>query len=236
MQRIKRTGLAICLSLLILGGYKESAAAHPAVYPTTSYLLEPAKTVQHHNLFEEVVEPLYQGQFISAGENRIFTIEINNTSFNSFDEFEFLVESIWPVQLLNQEGFALMDTDGDGLLESGPVAPQALLLLNAVVSAPAVANVGEYNEAAVTVYSSNLGIVVGKYILQNTIPAPFVQMYADYGLDNVFLNFISPEKQTLETTGQADIYGFSPTLAGKDHFFVAWRKISLCKHSMEFGY
>jgi hypothetical protein len=226
MKQVGKKFLLLCFSFLLLTGIQEPVFAFQMMNDANTFrkgstIANPA-VVQ----LEESIEPDYQGQFISAGQVRTFTFEITNDSFATMEVFKFQVESAWTTKLFAKNGQELIDDDGDSLLECDPVYPQAKVTINAEVSAPAIANVGDYNVATVTVFPESTGTIKQIHVLQNTVPAPFAQMYADYGKNNIYLNLVSPDKQTVHTTGPLDRYGFFPGLAGGNQFVLTWLKHS----------
>ena len=73
----------------------------------------------------------------------------------------------------------LVDSDGDGVPDTGLVAPGAGVTITARVQTPPGATLGSTNAASITVRSS-LNTAVTKLVdLRTAVPAPFVQVYRD---------------------------------------------------------
>lgn len=160
------------------------------------------------------VYPLYQGRFTRAGETAAFQVSIRNNGDLGVDTYDLSVLSAWPTSLYAADGTThLTDTDGDGAVDTGPVAQGATVTVTAKVQTPAGVNVGDHNSATLTVHSSLDSNRSKTATLQTAIPAPFAQVYMDAADGAMSLYLAQPGAQALKKTTPDRYDGSSPAIA-----------------------
>lgn len=173
------------------------------------------------------VRPLYQGQFASVGSLVDFRQRIRNTGELGADVYDLTTSTTWPLQLYAADGTTLLtDTDGDGVVDTGPVAQASTVEIVVRVEVPSGAASGDHNTALVTATSSLDVARAKKATLQAAVPAPFAQVYydgADYAMS---LYLVQPAGQAVrEATGNY-YYGYQPAVVetAGGNLLYAWRR------------
>ena len=173
------------------------------------------------------ISPLYQGAFTYAGEMSVFQIPIRNTGELGSDTYDLTLSSFWLTSLYAANGTTLLiDTDSDGVIDTGPVSQGGTVNIFAKVQAPGGANVGDANTAAITVRSS-LNTSKSKTVtLQTAIPTAFAQAYRDNYDGAMSLYLAQPGGQSVKKTTDWYWYGYDPAVAEapNGNFAYAWSK------------
>jgi hypothetical protein len=173
------------------------------------------------------VYPLYQGRFTRAGATESFQVPIRNTGELGADTYDLSVSSSWLVSLYAADGTTpLTDTDGDGAVDTGPVAQGGTFTVTVKVQTPAVVNVGDDNSAVITIRSS---LDTGKsktVALQTAVPAPFAQVYRDDADGAMSLYLVQPGGQAVKKATPDWYYGYNTAVAEapNGNFIYAWYK------------
>jgi hypothetical protein len=142
--------------------------------------------------------PLQQSRFARAGQTIAFELPLRNSGDLGTDTYDLTVTSIWPVGLYAADGYTpLVDSDGDAIVDTGPLAQGGTLLVVAQVAAPGVLNVGNHNSATLDVCSSRDPAVCRAVTLRSAIPAPFAQVYRDRADEAVSLLLVRPDSQAV---------------------------------------
>jgi len=124
--------------------------------------------------------PAYQGRFVRAGETASFQQRVINTGEFGADTYDLTPNSAWPVALYAGDGVTpLTDTNGNGVIDTGPIAQGGSGTFTAKIQTPAGGLVGDDNAAAVTIRSSRNAAVQKQATFQTAIPAPFAQGFRD---------------------------------------------------------
>jgi hypothetical protein len=171
------------------------------------------------------VYPLYQGRFTRAGATESFQVPIRNTGELGADTYDLSVSSSWLVSLYAADGTTpLTDTDGDGAVDTGPVAQGGTFTVTVKVQTPAVVNVGDDNSAVITIRSS---LDTGKsktVALQTAVPAPFAQVYRDDADGAMSLYLVQPGGQAVKKATPDWYYGYNTAVAEapNGNFIYAW--------------
>lgn len=128
------------------------------------------------------LQPPHQGGFTRAGGETRFSVSVTNTGELGADTLDINASSAWPLSVYQGDGTTLIsDTDGDGVADTGVLAPGATTSLLVVVDAPGEAGIGDSNWAFVQATSSLDPTVSTTATLQAAVPASFVQAYGDNG-------------------------------------------------------
>ena len=159
------------------------------------------------------LSPSYQGSFANPGGNDNFLLSVRNIGDLGADTYDLTTSSTWPVTLLAANGTTpLADTDGDGILDTGTVAPGSTLTVTVRVSAPAEATLGASNSVALTATSS---LDLGKSktaILQAAIPTRFAQVFRDDADGAMSLLLVQPQSsQRIKATSDGR-WGYNPAV------------------------
>jgi len=122
--------------------------------------------------------PYDMGDFTFLNQVYRRTLTVANTGNAGTDTFDLTVTSDWPLTLYRADGITpLTDTDGDGVMDTGPIAQGAALdiIVEALPSGGGI--VGDSSGVAINARSS-LDVGVSRSSgLETAIPAPFAQIY-----------------------------------------------------------
>jgi len=155
--------------------------------------------------------PLYQGRFTRAGETVAFQVPIRNTGELGSDTYD---SSRWPAAVYASDGITpLTDTDGDGAVDTGPVAQRNSATVVVKVTTPGAASVGDHNTVALTARSSLDGSKSKTVSLQTGVPAPFAQVYLDDADGAMSLYLALPQGQQVQKVTPDWYYGHSVAVA-----------------------
>lgn len=173
------------------------------------------------------VRPAYQGRFARAGETISFQQRIRNTGDLGSDTFDLTTATVWPASLYAADGTTpLTDTDGDGVVDTGAVAPGNSMYISVKVQAPSGGLVGDDNSAAVTIRSSLNASKSKVARFQAAIPAPFAQSFLDSANYAQSFYLIQPKSQSIRKTTSDYYYGYDGAIAEMPNrnFVYAWSK------------
>lgn len=167
------------------------------------------------------VYPLYQGRFSRSGTIETFQVPIRNTGDLGSDTYDLLLSSSWMTGLYKADGVTpLTDTDGDSIIDTGPVSQGGTVTITVKVQIPAVVNVGDYTTTNITVRSS-LNINKSKTAgLQVAIPAPFAQVYRDDADGAMSLYLVQPSGQSVRKVTGDQYYGYDMAVAETPNGFA----------------
>ncbi len=173
------------------------------------------------------VRPAFQGRFVRPGEVAAFQQRIKNTGELGTDTYDLFPASSWSVSLYASNCVTpLTDTDGDGIVDTGPVPQGAVIYICVKVQTPAGGVVGDDNSAVVTIRSS-LNINKQKTAtFQTAIPAPFAQAFRDDADGAHSLYLVQPAGQSIRKVTPDWYYGYEWAIAEapNGNFVYAWSK------------
>lgn len=171
----------------------------------------------------------YVSELAVRGQARL-RIQIRNTGEKGTDRYNLSIAQtghpVWPVSFYKSDGVtALADTNGDGIIDTGPVAQGETIEIVAVLKTPDSSLIGEYTMfnivAASTISSSRTASVA----IQSAIPAAFAQAVVDTEKD-VGLDLIAAGNRT--TISSIEYWFSGSTLAIQNllegGFIYAWEK------------
>ena len=175
------------------------------------------------------VSPLYAGQFSVIGQTNQFELKIANTGSLGADTYDLAVVSPWTTSLYAANGSTpLTDTDGDTKVDTGPVPQSASVTIIVKITTPISAVVGNANLATLTATSS---LDTGKSktsTMQNSVPAPFAQIYRDDANGAMSIQLVYPDAQTLKTVTPDEYFGYgnemSVAVAPNGNYVYVWSK------------
>ncbi|MBK8045685.1 MAG: hypothetical protein IPK16_00265 [Anaerolineales bacterium] len=127
------------------------------------------------------VAPRSLGRFTQANTQEVFNFSVRNTGDLGTDTYNLSVASAWPATLYSAIGAPLVDTNQDGLPDTGPIAQGSQRTFRVAVASPAYVNLGVNNFATVTAQSARNGAKQGSVRVATTFAAPFAQAYTDQG-------------------------------------------------------
>lgn len=171
--------------------------------------------------------PPYHGRFTSAGEMAAFQIPIRNTGELGADTYDLTTSSAWPVSLYAADGTTpLTDSDGDGHLDTGPVAQGNTCNIIVKVQTPVIAAVGANNSATITARSSRNTGKKQTITLQTAVPAPFAQVYQDGADGAMSLYLAQPAGQAVRkaTADRHSGSNMAVTETPNGNFIYVWSK------------
>ncbi len=135
------------------------------------------------------------------------------------------LETSWQLTLFAADGItALVDTDNDGLIDTGPIAQGTSHQIIARVQAPAQGGPGDDSTATLTFVSSLDDSISKTTLLQTGFPALFVQAFADEELGAVHLTLARTGAQKEKEITTADLYADAPAVveASDGNIFTVW--------------
>lgn len=101
------------------------------------------------------IYPREAGTFVTAGEDASYTQTVHNIGEVGSDTYDLMPSSDWPVTLTRKnDGAPLIDTNGNGWLDTGPLAEGDSVDVTVAVAAPAGAASGASSATTLTVASS----------------------------------------------------------------------------------
>ena len=167
--------------------------------------------------------PLYYGSFTSAKKTSSYAIPVRNTGEFGTDTFDLVPTSSWPLSLYASDGVTpLTDTDGDGIVDTGPLPQAGSTTVVAKVKTPDAAQVGDANTAALTATSS-LDVAKSKTAtLRSAVPTNFAQVFLDDADGAMSFYLVTPEKQTLKKPTGDGYYGSGMAVSEMPGFAYMW--------------
>lgn len=124
------------------------------------------------------VTPKGQGRFTQAGGVETFEVTLYNNGELGADAYEVTVASAWPTELY-LGGQILADTNGNGVPDTGLIAPGERRALTVQVQTPAFVNIADANTVTLTVRSALTPSWQRTALLRLSVPIPFAQIYED---------------------------------------------------------
>ena len=175
-----------------------------------------------------VVSPARQaGGFAPIDGSKEFPIAVLNPGTLGADTYDLTSASAWPVTFFASDDVTpLADTDGDGLTDTGPILQGASTTVIARVTTPDAAQVGDHNQATLTVISSLNASKIKTIDLFTSIPADFTTVFQEesdgaMSVMNAGLTGITTAKVT------ADHYlgrNVAVTNLANGNYLYAWEK------------
>jgi Nidogen-like len=173
------------------------------------------------------VLPLYQSGF-TIRRAVTFEASVRNTNQVGEDVYDLEAESSepgWQVRLFAADGSTpLGDTDGDGLVDTGPMKSGTTKKIVLEVTAPGTSQIGDYTLIDLQATSSDDPAKSALMRLQAAVPSDFAQGYAD-SQTGLFMNLIWKEAVYVSKTGSFFTGNtLSLTDIGENGYFFAWER------------
>lgn len=170
---------------------------------------------------------LAAGGFTSAGEAATMRFPLRNLGELGTDTFDLLTSASWPISFYAADGVTpLTDTNGNGIVDSGPLSPLIQTEVVARITAPGGAVAGASSQATLTARSAIDTTRTDTMLLQAAVPTQFANVFMD-GYDG------TERLQLAHPAGQAELaaspdghYGYSQAVAETPNsdFVYAWAK------------
>ncbi len=154
------------------------------------------------------ISPRGQGAFTKAGASESFRVTATNSGELGADSYKVTLTSTWPAEVTHTDGSPLADTDGDGAVDTGPIAQGSRMELNVRVQTPAFVSVADNNSAVLKFSSTRNPSWQRSTVLRTAVPAPFAQAYEDDALYGVRVDFADPQGSRISRLTQ------DPTTSG----------------------
>lgn len=155
----------------------------------------------------------YDG-FIYPGEVSRIEMVIRNTGELGSDTYDLILDTSWAAGLFRADGATpLSDTNGNGIVDTGPLAQGATKTVVIKVWSGAAALVGATNTATLTVRSSLDSSVQRTATTRIAVPAPFVQVFQDVADGAMSMKLVKPQAQAVRTVTSDQYWGRNVTVA-----------------------
>jgi hypothetical protein len=147
------------------------------------------------------ISPQHYGAFFYPGQTSLTQIPIRNTGELGADVYDITLDSPWLALPVHEDGVtALTDTDGDGVVDTGPVPQgQTKTIVVKVWSSPGTL-VGYHNTAAVTARSSLDPSKHKTATSRIAVPTSFAQVYRDDADGAMSMMLVKPQAQAVRKT------------------------------------
>lgn len=157
--------------------------------------------------------PQHYGALFYPGETSSTRIPIRNTGELGTDTYNITLDSLWLTSLVHENGItALTDTNGDGIVDTGPIAQGVTKVIIVKVWTAPSAQVGNTNTATLTARSTRDNNVYKTAIARITMPASFAQVYSDDADGAMSMMLVTPEAQAVRPATGDWHWGYSTTV------------------------
>ncbi|MFZ2486592.1 MAG: PA14 domain-containing protein [Anaerolineae bacterium] len=142
--------------------------------------------------------PQHYGAFFHPGETTLTQIPIRNTGELGADVYDLTLDSPWLAVLVHEDGTTpLTDTDGDGVVDTGPVPQGQTKIIGVKVWSSPGAQVGYHNTATVTARSSLAPARYKTVTSRIAVPASFAQVFRDDADVAMSMMLVKPQAQAV---------------------------------------
>jgi hypothetical protein len=174
------------------------------------------------------LSPSYGGSFAHAGQVESIEIVVRNTGELGSDTYDlFPTSSAWNAMLYEADGVTpLTDTDGDSIIDTGPINQASQKIIVAKVQTPSNAVVGDDNTLNVLARSS-VNIAVSRTAqIRTAVPTRFGLISMDYADHEIDLSLFQPAGRTEITLSPDNHYGYDLAVTNTPDggFFSAWTR------------
>ncbi|NIM93384.1 MAG: hypothetical protein GTO18_06700 [Anaerolineales bacterium] len=171
------------------------------------------------------LEPESQGSFTSPGASHDFQLTLTNTGTDGADTYDLDANSTWSILFYNFDASALLtDSDGDGIVDTGPVAQGDTIGITVRVDVPAAAAIGELDTIYVTATSSLSLSTSDVVTIQAAVPSSFAQAFRDDGNGAMSVYLIQPSNQVVRKATLDSYYGGDLAVVETPGLMYAWTK------------
>lgn len=171
------------------------------------------------------LNPVIQGSFTRPAGVVSFILTARNLGELGTDTYDLVSDP--PISLYAADGTTpLADTNGDGVVDTGPVAQGAVTGLIARIQTPANAVVGDAQTGTVTATSSWDPSKSKTVTLQTAVPAAFAQVYKDSTDGAMSLYLAQPQGSYAKKTAAPGTDGATSSIfeLPNGNFIYAWTK------------
>lgn len=174
------------------------------------------------------LRPEQGGAFTYPGGSASMVLVVRNIGDLGTDTFDITQQPEGSVALFYDDSMTpLEDTDGDGIVDTGPIKPESPVRVVARVAMPSTAQAG----ASVTsLLAFSPSVSAGRAVtvpLQATLPHPFAHVYSDWFSGSTQLLLARPEAQAIRQVDHHD-WGWLNSMAvveAPDHNLVySWAR------------
>ncbi len=165
----------------------------------------------------------YQGSFTKGNKTLDYELTLVNNGTLGTDTYNLSHTSTWPLTFYDQTGTPLSDTNGDSVVDSGPVSQGETKEITVQVQTPTIINPTDENSFTVTA-TSTLDASKSKIATyQSSVPVPFALSVrsTEHGL-GLYLAKPDEQQQIEITPSQPGFYMAIAETAGAG-FAYSWR-------------
>ncbi len=149
----------------------------PSVFNGTAIEFDRPTTGHNVRIF-----PKHKGTLMGRGGTTDIVVPVKNIGLSGSDTFNLEADSSWPVTFYEPNGTTpLTDSNNDGKVDIGVLAPGALVDVVARMRAPSNAGVGSYTTATIRTTSVADASKQDEMYVSAVIPAPFAMAFVEYG-------------------------------------------------------
>lgn len=142
--------------------------------------------------------PQHYGSFFYPGETTLTQLPIRNTGELGADVYDLTLDSPWLALLVHEDGATpLTDTDGDGVVDTGPVLQGHTKTIGVRVWSSPGTQVGYHNTATVTARSSLDPARYKTATSRIAVPASFAQVFGDDADGAMSMMLVKPQAQAV---------------------------------------
>ena len=128
-----------------------------------------------------LLEKPFMGSFISQNRAERTPISVINNGTLGADVYNLSVSSGWPVSFFDARYLPLQDSNGDGKIDTGPIAQGATQTIYVQVSPPAIVNPADEARISITFTSAKNANVSEVQTIERVTSLPFAQAYGPQG-------------------------------------------------------
>ncbi len=174
------------------------------------------------------IYPLNQGDFVSDGDaNLQFTVRnIGDLGKDTFDFKLSTYNTSWQVTFYDADGFPLSDTNGNGIIDTGPLDQEDELVVKIRVKAPKTAQVGGNIQVILSAVSSRNTNKKAQATFSVAVPTPFAQALQTGTL--MRLHLVWRENQISASASPEQFFGSNLAVQrlGNGNYFYSWEQNS----------
>lgn len=177
--------------------------------------------------------PQHYGSFFYPGETTLTQIPIRNTGELGADVYDLTLDSPWLALLVHEDGATpLTDTDGDGVVDTGPVLQGHTKTIGIKVWTSPGTQVGFHNTTTVTARSSLDPARHKTATSRIAVPAAFAQVYRDDADGAMSMMLVKPQAQAVRQATADWRWGYDVAVAElpNRNLIYVWSK-SRCVNS-----
>jgi hypothetical protein len=183
------------------------------------------------------LSPSRQGGFAAISGENAFTLTVSNNGDFGTDTYNLAASSSWAASLDQSDGITpLTDTNGDAVIDTGPIPQGGFVIIVAKFSAPGGAGVGDTNSADITATSSLNPAKSKTATISMAIPPLFAQVFSDAADGAMSFLFAGPNGLSTGKATNDKYYGadIATIELPNGNYFYTWIKINSDSFDIEF--